>query len=120
LDVRLTSIIERGVPEEGALLPILLEVQTAFGCPSAGAESAIASALNHYRAEACQARGIEALVPAAEEVAGTRSEPIRDSSTSAANIPMQSPNYVQRLIWPRHILRHSSSKCAWAQVLMDL
>ncbi|MFM5894878.1 MAG: NAD(P)H-dependent oxidoreductase subunit E [Novosphingobium sp.] len=84
---------------EGPLLPILHDVQHAFGCVDAEAERAIAHELNLSRAEvhgvvsfyhdftaerdprpcielcraeACQARGVEALVPAAEEAAGTR------------------------------------------------
>ena len=83
----------------GPLLPILHEVQHAFGCVDAEAERAIAHELNLSRAEvhgvvsfyhdfaaardprpcvelcraeACQARGVEALVPAAAEAAGTR------------------------------------------------
>jgi formate dehydrogenase subunit gamma len=81
------------------LLPILHEIQKAFGCVDPAAEAAIAHELNLSRAEvhgvvsfyhdftaardsrptielcraeACQARGVEALVPAAEEAAGTR------------------------------------------------
>lgn len=84
---------------EGALLPILHDVQEALGCVDAASEAEIASALNLSRAEvhgvvsfyhdfraesdprpvvqvcraeACQARGIEALMPAAEAAAGTR------------------------------------------------
>jgi len=84
---------------EGPLLPILHEIQRAFGCVDPAAEAAIAQELNLSRAEvhgvvsfyhdftaardprptielcraeACQARGVEALVPAAEEAAGTR------------------------------------------------
>lgn len=86
-----------GMP--GALLPILHAVQAAFGCVSAEAEAAIAQVLNLSRAEvhgvvsfyhdftaepdprpcvelcraeACQARGVEAIVPAAEAAAGKR------------------------------------------------
>lgn len=82
--------------EEGPLLPILHDVQAQFGCVSPQAEAAIAHALNLSRAEvhgvvsfyhdftaapdprpcvqlcraeACQARGVEALVPAAEAAA---------------------------------------------------
>ncbi len=95
----LASLIERHAADEGALLPILHDVQAAFGCVSAEAEAAIASALNLSRAEvhgvvsfyhdfsavrdprpcvelcraeACQARGVEALVAAAEAAAGER------------------------------------------------
>ena len=84
---------------EGALLPILHDVQYVFGCVDAEAERTIAHELNLSRAEvhgvvsfyhdftaepdprpcvelcraeACQARGVEALVAAAEEAAGTR------------------------------------------------
>ncbi|MCW1402998.1 NAD(P)H-dependent oxidoreductase subunit E [Novosphingobium sp. MW5] len=85
--------------EEGVLLPLLQEVQEAFGCVSPEAEQAIAQALNLSRAEvhgvvsfyhdftaepdarpcvqlcraeACQSRGVEALVVAAEAAAGER------------------------------------------------
>ena len=84
---------------EGPLLPILHAVQAQFGCVDAEAERAIAKALNLSRAEvhgvvsfyhdfaaepdprpvvqlcraeACQARGVEALVSAAEIAAGER------------------------------------------------
>ena len=84
---------------EGALLPILHDIQHVFGCVDAAAERAIAHELNLSRAEvhgvasfyhdftaqpdprpcvelcraeACQARGVEALVAAAEGAAGTR------------------------------------------------
>lgn len=84
---------------KGALLPILHDVQQAFGCVSSGAEAAIATALNLSRAEvhgvvsfyhdftaepdprpcielcraeACQARGVEGIVAAAEAAAGDR------------------------------------------------
>ena len=84
---------------EGPLLPILHDVQAAFGCVDPAAEVAIAHALNLSRAEvhgvvsfyhdfretpdprpevqlcraeACQARGVEALVPAAQAAAGDR------------------------------------------------
>ena len=84
---------------EGALLPILHEVQHVFGCVDAEAERGIAHELNLSRAEvhgvvsfyhdfasvpdprpcvelcraeACQARGVEALVASAEIAAGTR------------------------------------------------
>lgn len=95
----LAVILARHAGREGALLPILHEVQAAFGCISPEAERAIAAALNlsraevhgvvsfyhdftaapdprpHVqlcRAEACQARGVEALVAAAEAAAGER------------------------------------------------
>ena len=84
---------------EGALLPILHDLQAAFGCVDAKAERVIAHDLNLSRAEvhgvvsfyhdftaqsdprpcvelcraeACQARGVEALVAAAEQAAGER------------------------------------------------
>jgi formate dehydrogenase subunit gamma len=84
---------------EGPLLPILHDVQEALGCIDPAAEVEIANALNLSRAEvhgvvsfyhdfraepdprpevqlcraeACQARGIEALMPAAEAAAGAR------------------------------------------------
>lgn len=95
----LTGIIARHTAREGPLLPILHDVQAAFGCVDAAAEAAIAAALNLSRAEvhgvvsfyhdfrasadprpevqlcraeACQARGVEALVPAAKAAAGQR------------------------------------------------
>lgn len=84
---------------EGPLLPILHAVQAEFGCVDEAAERVIARALNLTRAEvhgvvsfyhdfrgcadprpavqicraeACQARGVEALMPAAEAAAGER------------------------------------------------
>ncbi len=96
---RLAGILEQHSAREGALLPILHDVQAAFGCVDARAEAAIANALNLSRAEvhgvvsfyhdftaeadprpqvevcraeACQARGVEALMPAAEAAAGDR------------------------------------------------
>jgi formate dehydrogenase subunit gamma len=96
---RLAEIIAAHVGREGALLPILHDVQAKFGCVSAEAEAEIATALNLSRAEvhgvvsfyhdftaeadlrpcvelcraeACQARGVEALVSAGETAAGTR------------------------------------------------
>lgn len=99
MTVDLSEIIARHAHREGALLPICHDVQAAFGCIDAAAEAAIAHALNLSRAEvhgvvsfyhdftaisdprpcvelcraeACQARGVEALLPAAEAVAGAR------------------------------------------------
>lgn len=96
---RLDAIIATHREREGALLPILHDVQAEFGCVSADAEAAIAVALNlgraevhgavsfyhdfssspdprpHVevcRAEACQARGVEALMSAATQAAGGR------------------------------------------------
>jgi len=95
----LADIIAAHAGRKGALLPILHDVQAAFGCIDAAAEAAIAEALNLSRAEvhgvvgfyhdftaeadprpevqlcraeACQARGVEALVAAAEAAAGNR------------------------------------------------
>lgn len=96
---RLADIIANHAHREGPLLPILHDVQHAFGCVDAAAEAQIAKALNLSRAEvhgvvsfyhdftpspdlrpevqlcraeACQARGVEALVAAAEGAAGSR------------------------------------------------
>lgn len=96
---RLAAIIAAHSQREGPLLPILHDVQHEFGCVDADAEAAIAHALNLSRAEvhgvvsfyhdftasadlrpvlelcraeACQARGVERLVPAAEIAAGDR------------------------------------------------
>jgi formate dehydrogenase subunit gamma len=95
----LDQIIAAHANREGPLLPILHDVQHAFGCVSPEAERAIALALNLSRAEvhgvvsfyhdftatpdprpcvqlcraeACQSRGVEALVPAAQAAAGDR------------------------------------------------
>lgn len=96
---RLAEIAAAHAGREGPLLPILHAVQAAFGCIDREAEAEIAEALNLSRAEvhgvvsfyhdfrqsadprpevqlcraeACQARGVEALVPAAETAAGER------------------------------------------------
>jgi formate dehydrogenase subunit gamma len=96
---RLAEIVAVHLHREGPLLPVLHDVQAEFGCIDREAEAAIAEALNLSRAEvhgvvsfyhdfrqsadprpevqlcraeACQARGIEALVPAAEIAAGER------------------------------------------------
>lgn len=96
---RLDEILARHAGREGPLLPILHDVQAAFGCVDQKAEATIAEALNlsraevhgvasfyhdfsaaadlrpHVqvcRAEACQARGVEAIVAAAEAAAGER------------------------------------------------
>jgi len=96
---RLGDIVARHEGREGPLLPILQDVQAEFGCVDAEAEAAIAEALNLSRAEvhgvvsfyhdfaaepdprpevqicraeACQARGVEALMAAAEATAGER------------------------------------------------
>jgi formate dehydrogenase subunit gamma len=96
---RLAAIVAAHREREGPLLPILHDVQAEFGCIDREAEAEIAGLLNLSRAEvhgvvsfyhdfresadprpqvqlcraeACQARGVEALVPAAEAAAGTR------------------------------------------------
>ena len=96
---RLADIIADHRHREGPLLPILHDAQAAFGCIDREAEAQIAAALNLSRAEvhgvvsfyhdftaeadprpavqlcraeACQARGVEALVAAAEQAAGER------------------------------------------------
>lgn len=96
---KLAQIIARHNGREGPLLPILHDVQAAFGCVDPVAEAAIALALNLSRAEvhgvvsfyhdfreaadprpevqlcraeACQARGAEGFVIAAEAAAGDR------------------------------------------------
>jgi len=96
---RIAEIVARHEGREGPLLPILHDVQAELGCVDAESEAMIAKALNlsradvhgvvsfyhdfHFaadprpevqlcRAEACQARGVEALVPAAEKAAGER------------------------------------------------
>ncbi len=95
----LDAILADFAPEQASLLPILHEVQAAFGCVDAAAEAGIARYLNLSRAEvhgvvsfyhdftpmadprpcvqlcraeACQARGVDALVAAAEAAAGSR------------------------------------------------
>jgi formate dehydrogenase subunit gamma len=96
---RLAEIVAAHAHREGPLLPVLHDIQAEFGCIDREAEAAIAQALNLSRAEvhgvvsfyhdfrqsadprpeirlcraeACQARGVEALVPAAETAAGER------------------------------------------------
>ncbi len=102
---RLHEILAAHAGCKGALLPILHDIQHAFGCIDAVAEAAVAKVLNLSRAEvhgvvsfyhdftpeadprpcielcraeACQARGVEALVPAATAAAGerVRSKPV--------------------------------------------
>ena len=95
----LSGIIAAHAGRKGALLPILHDIQRAFGCINAHAEAEVAKALNLSRAEvhgvvsfyhdftperdprpvielcraeACKARGVEALVPVAEAAAGER------------------------------------------------
>ncbi len=96
---RLAEICAEHAGREGPLLPILHDVQHAFGCVDAEAEAQIARALNLSRAEvhgvvsfypdftaeadprpvvqlcraeACKARGVESLVGAGEAAAGER------------------------------------------------
>ena len=96
---RLAEIIALHQNREGPLLPILHDVQAAFSCVDPEAERVIAHALNLSRAEvhgvvsfyhdftaaadprpvvqlcraeACQARGVERIVGAAEAAAGSR------------------------------------------------
>ena len=96
---RLAQILADHAGQEGALLPILHDVQEEFGCVDENAEKAIAQALNLSRAEvhgvvsfyhdfkpvadprpvvqicraeACKARGVEALMADAEKAAGSR------------------------------------------------
>lgn len=95
----LAAIIAEHAGREGPLLPILHDVQAEFGCVSPEAEAQIAAALNLSRAEvhgvvsfyhdytptaesrpvvqvcraeACKARGVEGLMPAAKAAAGDR------------------------------------------------
>ncbi|RVQ69288.1 NADH-quinone oxidoreductase subunit E [Croceicoccus ponticola] len=93
------DIVARHAGREGPLLPILHDVQAELGAVDTAAETRIAHLLNLTRAEvhgvvsfyhdfrperdprpvvqvcraeACQARGVEALIPAAEAAAGGR------------------------------------------------
>ena len=95
----LDEIIAAHIGRKGALLPMLHDIQHAFGCIDPAAEAALAQALNLSRAEvhgvvsfypdfmpapdprpvvelcraeACKARGAEALVASAEAAAGER------------------------------------------------
>jgi formate dehydrogenase subunit gamma len=95
----IARIVAEHAGREGPLLPILHDVQHALGCVDAESEAQIAHALNLSRAdvhgvvsfyhdfkpqadprpevqicraEACKARGVEGLVPAAERAAGDR------------------------------------------------
>lgn len=96
---RLEEICAEHSEREGPLLPILHDVQAEFGCVDAEAERVVAKALNLSRAEvhgvvsfyhdfhaeadlrpevqicraeACQARGVEALMAGAQQAAGER------------------------------------------------
>lgn len=95
----IAEIVARHQAKEGPLLPILHDVQSAFGCVDTAAEVEIAQLLNLTRAEvhgvvsfyhdftanadprpqvqicraeACQARGVEALMDDARVAAGDR------------------------------------------------
>ena len=96
---RIAEILADHSEREGALLPILHDVQHALGCVDAESEALIAQGLNLSRAdvhgvvsfyhdfrkspdprpevqicraEACKARGVEALIKVAQKVAGER------------------------------------------------
>ena len=96
---RIGEIVAHHASREGPLLPILRDVQAQFGCIDEEAEAAVARALNLTRAEvhgvasfyhdftdapdprpevqlcraeACQARGVEAIADAARQAAGDR------------------------------------------------
>ena len=96
---RIGEIVAEHAQHEGPLLPILHTVQHEFGCVDAEAEALIAHALNLSRAdvhgvvsfyhdfrpvpdarpevqicraEACKARGVEALIDGATRAAGDR------------------------------------------------
>lgn len=98
-DQRIAEICAAHAALEGPLLPILHDVQAEFGCVDAEAERVVAHQLNLSRAEvhgvvsfyhdltaeadprpcielcraeACQARGVEAIVASAEAAAGDR------------------------------------------------
>ncbi|WFL77326.1 NAD(P)H-dependent oxidoreductase subunit E [Altererythrobacter arenosus] len=98
-DQRLVEICAEHRDRKGPLLPILHAIQAEFGCIDEAAERTVAQALNLSRAEvhgvvsfyhdftpahdprpkvqicraeACQARGVEALMPDAEATAGNR------------------------------------------------
>ena len=113
---RLTEIVTAHAGSEGPLLPILHDIQAAFGCVDRAAEAFVAGALNLSRAdvhgvvsfyhdfraepdprpevqlcraEACQARGVEALVPAAQAAAGER---VRLSTVHCLGLCSVGPN----------------------------
>jgi len=96
---RIGEIVAAHAGREGPLMPILHDVQAELGCVDAASEALIAKALNLSRAdvhgvvsfyhdfhaapdprpevqicraEACQARGVEGLIAAAEKAAGER------------------------------------------------
>jgi formate dehydrogenase subunit gamma len=96
---RIGEIVAAHAGREGPLMPILHDVQAEYGCVDGDSEALLAKALNLSRAdvhgvvsfyhdfhdhadprpevqicraEACQARGVEALIPGAEKAAGDR------------------------------------------------
>ena len=96
---KVAEIVAEHAGREGPLLPILHDVQEELGCVDAESERIIAGELNISRAdvhgvvsfyhdfhpepdprpevqicraEACKARGVEALIPGAEKAAGDR------------------------------------------------
>ena len=96
---RIEEICAAHSARKGPLLPILHDLQAEFGCIDEAAERVVATALNLSRAEvhgvvsfyhdfkpahdprpevqicraeACKARGVEALMPEAESAAGSR------------------------------------------------
>ena len=96
---RVAEIVAGHAGREGPLMPILHDVQAEFGCVDAESEALLAQELNLSRAdvhgvvsfyhdfhsqpdlrpevqicraEACQARGVEALIAGAEKAAGDR------------------------------------------------
>jgi len=98
-DQRIAEIVAEHEGREGPLMPILHAVQAELGCVDGESEALIARELNLSRAdvhgvvsfyhdfhpepdprpvvqicraEACQARGVEALIPGAEKAAGDR------------------------------------------------
>ena len=98
-EYRIGEIVAAHAGREGPLMPILHDVQGEFGCVDGESEALLAKALNlsradvhgvvsfyhdfhdHVdarpevqicRAEACQARGVEALIAGAEKAAGDR------------------------------------------------
>jgi len=96
---RIGEIVAAHAGREGPLMPILHDIQVEFGCVDGETERLVAQGLNLSRAdvhgvvsfyhdfhdhpdprpevqicraEACQARGVEALIPGAEKAAGDR------------------------------------------------
>ena len=96
---RIGEIVAAHAGREGPLMPILHDIQVEFGCVDGETERLVAQGLNLSRAdvhgvvsfyhdfhdhadprpevqicraEACQARGVEALIPGAEKAAGER------------------------------------------------